>query len=291
MNTVVIARYAETLDWVEQIPRQFDVYIYNKGDAINASSIISRAKIIDRPNVGRESETYLWHMQSALAAEGHTVFCQGDPFEHSPDFIDILRNASSWSDIQPLSWQWRGLRNIPPAPLLARYRKSDIGRVRPEWFSLITWNPLHFYDEGAYKISRIYREAHGLSEGENIAAHFLVLCGLRDLAGECSRHLVGKFSYGAVFAVRNDLVRELPKENLALLYQATLSHQIYGYILERLWLHLFGASFYLRDDPAQMQFTSSTLLPREEKVPREETKGRFEALSGKLAAFLRARSA
>jgi hypothetical protein len=202
-------------------------------------------------------------MQNALAAVGHTVFCQGDPFEHSPDFIDILRNAALWSDIQPLSWQWRGSRNIPPAPLLAGYRKSDTGRVRPEWFSLITWNPIHFYDEGAYKISRIYREAHGLLEGENIAAHFLALCGLDDLARECSQHLIGKFSYGAVFAVKNDLVREIPKENLALLYHATLSHHIYGYVLERLWLHLFGAHFYLRGDAAKIQLLSSGLLPRE----------------------------
>ena len=147
MNDVVIARYAENVDWIVEIPDEFDVYIYNKGAEIKTPETIRRAKkIMNRPNVGRESESYLWHMQRHLGRDNYTVFCQGDPFEHSPDFIDILKEWRSWDNVQPLSWQWQSSKNIPPAAILDKYtfRKCGAPRTRAEYFSLVTWSPSAF---------------------------------------------------------------------------------------------------------------------------------------------------
>ncbi len=268
MNDIVIARYEENLDWVVKIPTEFKVHIYNKGAEIKTLEVIRRAaNILNRNNVGREAESYLWHMQHHLGRDNYTVFCQGDPFEHSPDFINLLNECHLWQGVQPLSWQWRHDENIPPAAVLNNYngKMRDGPRIRAEYFSLMTWNPLHFYDAGAFNIGNNYREIHRLEEGTNIAAHFLNKCKLANIAKEASLNLVGKFSYGGQFAVNNELVRALPNQSLALLHKATMSHPAYGYVLERLWLHLFGMPFCLsqQTDPETEVTYAAQNVPEE----------------------------
>ncbi|WP_337271417.1 hypothetical protein [Oryzifoliimicrobium ureilyticus] len=250
MNSIVIARYKEDLAWVLKIPSDFEIFIYNKGDAIVDPRILEKADhVIDRPNAGRESETYLHHMLTHRRTDrDFTVFCQGDPFEHSPDFLELLASWNLWPDLQPLTWQWRGEANVPPAVVLEDYERHLGGRlrVRAERFSLSTWGPLDFIDTGALRTSIDYRAFHGnLPEGTNIAAHFLRMAGLNDLAAQASVHAMGIFCYGAMFAVRNHLVAQLPSESIAIMIQASKGLPVYGYVLERMWLHFFGASFEL----------------------------------------------
>lgn len=258
MNSVVLARYNESLDWIVNIPADFDVIIYNKGEAIASPDVLRRAtRIIDRPNVGRESETYLHHMAHVEDDRDLTVYSQGDPHAHSPDFIALLENWRDWNKLQALSWQWLADKNIPPEKLLADY-EQDLGgrlRVRPERFSLTAWGPIDFFDQGAYGMGIVYRIIQGgVPDGANIAAHFLRLMKLDAIAEKADRHAVGIFSYGAIFAARNDLVAALPRESLQLLTQfSTAGVAAYGYILERMWLHLLGADFVLpRNQPSRI---------------------------------------
>jgi len=94
-------------------------------------------------------------------------------------------------------------------------------------------------------MGNVYRAIHGLPEGANIASHFLDLAGLDDLAAEAERHMVGVFSYGAIFAVRNSRVASIPSASIDILRKLSVSGAVYGYILERLWLHFFGERFTL----------------------------------------------
>ncbi len=259
MNSIVLARYEESLDWIKNIPDDFDVFIYNKGARIESPDVIRRAtRIIDRPNVGRESETYLHHMATEVKGDqDFTVYAQGDPFTHSPDFISLLENWRDWNRLQPMSWQWRADRNIPPAALLADYERNLGGRlhVRPERFSLTTWGPIDFVDQGACGMGTVYRLVQGgLPEGINIAGHFLRLCKLDDIAVKAERHALGIFSYGAIFAARNDLVAALPRESLdAMTRISTAGVAAYGYIFERMWLHFLGAEFLLpKNQPSRI---------------------------------------
>ena len=250
MNDLVVARYAEDLDWIAEVPAEFRVHIYNKGAPITSRAVIARAaRVVERENVGREAETYLTHVEMAERASegGYTVFTQGDPFEHSPDFIALLRAWEGWGEVQPLSWRWRVKRDIPPAAVLDRERAGFIAglRVRPELFSLVTWSPLGFYDVGTQWLDETYREVHRLGSGTNIASHFLRKCGFDDLACRADAHLLGQFSYGALFAVRQSRLAAVQGERLDLLRRAALGHEAYGYVIERLWLHLFGAEFVL----------------------------------------------
>ncbi len=251
MNSLVIARYSEGLDWIVDVPPDYEIFVYNKGEPIISPAVLGRANhIIQRPNVGRESETYLHHMMTVKRLDhDFTVFSQGDPFEHSPDFIALLSNWVDWRNVQALSWQWLSERNIPPARLLADYVPLLNGglRVRPERFSLITWGPLDFADPGASGMSMVYRILHGaLPEGINVAEHFLRSCGLTELADEAASNTVGVFSYGAIFAVRNDRIARFPHAGLQAMLDLTVTGvTVYGYVLERLWLHLFGEKFLL----------------------------------------------
>ncbi len=244
---IVIARYAENLDWVREIPPGFDVVIYNKGAEITSPAVLKRAqRVVPLKNSGRESDTFLRHMLAKQQfTDGYTVFLQGGPFEHSPDLLGLLRSSQHWKELQPLSWRWLASRQLPPPHVLA----SDTGgfvdglRVRPEPFSLHTWGQLQFFDSGTKWLSTAYREQHGCPEGINVAAHFLNRCEWTELADRADRHLVGSFSYGALFAVRQHKLQHLPRRSLELALEAANSHEIYGYVLERLWLHMLGEPF------------------------------------------------
>jgi hypothetical protein len=247
---LVVARYSENLDWVLNVPDSFEIIIYNKGDAITDLKIKARcAQIIARPNVGRESETYLHHiLTNRDANDDFTAFAQGCVFEHSPDFISALNQAHLWKDIQPLSWGWKTERNIPPSNLLDEYAKGLSGRpkIRPEYFSLSLWGAIDFTDAGANGMGMVYRLINQLPEGRNIAADFLRKVKLPALAADPEAHKIGVFSYGAIFAVRNRNLAVLPNEALsALIGLQTCGVVAYGYIMERMWLHIFGEKFHL----------------------------------------------
>lgn len=248
-NEIVIARYGESLDWIARVPDDFAVRIVNKGAPLTSPAVIARAdSVVERPNAGRESETFLSHiLESTSGGDGYTVFAQGDPFEHSPDIIEILGLWRDWDSVQPLSWRWKSARDIPPAAILDRERAEHLGgaRVRPEYFSLATWTPLGFSDPGTLWLESTYRSLHDLPPGANIASHFLRKCGLDAIADRADAHLLGRFSYGALFAARRSMFGALGADQLGRLRQASLGHEVYGYVIERLWLHLFAEPFVL----------------------------------------------
>jgi hypothetical protein len=248
MNLVVIARYNEDMGWITQIPSDFEIIIYNKGEAITDQALIQRCRsIIPRPNIGRESETYASHILSHdKDDEDFTVFTQGGVLEHSPDFIRALQSSKDWSDVQALSWLWRADRNTPPQVLLDHKQRLLDGkpRLRPETFSLELWGPLDFPDPGASNLGLIYRTLNNIPPSENIAAHMLKRLQRFDQAKQASLHKVGIFSYGAIFAVKNRLIHKVPLEAREALRRVAIEPiAANGYILERLWLHIFGHKF------------------------------------------------
>ncbi len=303
MHQLVIARYAENLDWLGQVPAAFEVHVYNKGVAITSAAALARAsRVVERRNEGRESETYLTHVASLATGDAGTdpsdpfvVFAQGDPFEHSPDFLALLQGWRQWADVQPLSWRWKTGRHIPPDLVLARETGGFIDglRVRPELFSLQSWTPLGFHDVGTFWLQETYRQVHGLPDGSNIAAHFLAMCGLPGLAAQANGRLLGRFSYGAVFAARRSRLRAVPAEALALLRRASLGHEVYGYVLERLWLHLFGMPFV---QPALLPVQAAgdlldglategpVFVPPDPTSPRRR---RLQRVAGKIGRLIR----
>jgi len=96
---VVIARYNENIDWVKTVTH--NIYLYNKGGDNIPNSI-------NLPNVGREAQTYLYHIvKNYEKLDDYTVFLQGNPFDHAfhdhyPS-IEMFNNVTFKKDFYPFN--------------------------------------------------------------------------------------------------------------------------------------------------------------------------------------------
>lgn len=244
---LVIARFNEDLTWLSEVPRNIRIVVYNKGDALPHAEWQKNGDLIEaRPNAGRESETYLHYISSNLSLGCRKViFCQGDPFPHSPDFLAILSKMDEWNSVQAMSCRWLEEQSIPPGYVLEGDTKDRIGglRVRRECFSLRNLSPVAFFDPGAVNILKEYLEFHSLSEGTNIVEHFLRMVRWNELADLAAEADFGFFAYGALFSVDAELLRRISTDSVYRMLDLTNSHPVHGYVFERLWLHFFGHPF------------------------------------------------
>ena len=251
MPNIVIARYNENIEWINHLDEAYEVFVYNKGPSIDTSTI-SNKKVhwFEVKNVGRETDTYLGHIENHnFENNDFTIFSQGDPFTHSPQFLDIVNNPHQMNDLQPLSTQWITEENIPPQLLIFEERqdwKPGGLMIRRERFSLKTWAPISFFDKGAWNIGEEYKRRHYLPDGINIANHFFALIGLNEFSEKCRGAELGTFSYGAIFSVSNSRVNAFKKligPRISQMRLIACADKNYGYIYERLWLHFFGEDF------------------------------------------------
>jgi hypothetical protein len=80
---LVVAAYTEDVSWVRAVP--FPVTVYHHRDCLLVPGDIP---CVPLPNVGREAHVYLTHIVGHYDdLDDYTVFSQGNPFEHSPDFL------------------------------------------------------------------------------------------------------------------------------------------------------------------------------------------------------------
>lgn len=136
MPTLVVARYNEPLDWLSQVPKEWEVRIYNKGERVSPpASTDSRCLMIDVANIGREAETFLYHNMSE-APRDYTIYLQGNPFDHCPDPIGqanfIMRRGDRVGWLGPhYDTEW----NVPPHTL------ADLGAIGV-WARLFSGEPM-----------------------------------------------------------------------------------------------------------------------------------------------------
>jgi hypothetical protein len=156
---LVVSRYREDVRWTASIP--FRVWLYNKGEPIARPG--PHVVVIDRPNTGREGETWLYHLATHYDALPDLTFtAQGDPFGHSPDFFERLQHDY----LAPTSLTPHYASDFPPAEITrhdrveehfghaVRYGDATIGGAASGgWFNPATWPhvfscplplPLHF---------------------------------------------------------------------------------------------------------------------------------------------------
>jgi Core-2/I-Branching enzyme/Protein of unknown function (DUF3431) len=245
-SALIVARYRENLDWLDQVPAHFQIYVINKGDPLAPNwSRENPPVIIPRENRGREADSYLHFLETADAsAYEWLVFAQGNPFEHSPDFLGLLQHQDRWKDIQPLSCVWN---HLPPAFMIPREREHWIEgyKVRKEIFSLNTLVTTRYHDEGIAITMKAYHQFHGEPMGINIAEHFFTQARMPERADAARNHELGTFCFGAQFAVRAERAKEVPCDSLRAMRELCQARGIHAYIMERLWLHVFGEPFLM----------------------------------------------
>jgi hypothetical protein len=246
--TVIVARYKENIRWLLSLKDDVEIILYNKGPQILDPEIIARVnQIIDLPNVGRESDTYLYHIgnHEVFHDEAWTIFLQGDPFPHSEQILNLIDRRAFWSDVQALTSGYLLSSNIPPfihRQLDCNEWIEDI-KIRTEPISLWSMDILKWQDWAGRKFIRDHINQYCIPEGWSLAGHFLEMCGLTDLAAKAWQASTGRMAYGAMFAVRNKILRNFPKESIPQMRKLAQEHYSNGYFFEKLWLHIMGRPF------------------------------------------------
>jgi hypothetical protein len=253
---IVIARYNENLDWLKKIKKSKDIKItvYNKGkDDINVP-------FIKLPNIGRESHTYLYHIinnYNNLADQ--TVFCQGDPIFHSPDFINLINKyRKKFEPVQPLSLRFWPDDDVPPfyepnPPIPTIEATKNLwfdkkARFHVEYMdnNFITIYPYHYMDLNINNLMKKLKSSYGI---ENPLEFNIERFRLKDVDLD---YLI-PFSYAGILSVNKGAILE----NSVDFYNNIMSILIYdirnftvnrkmdhGYFLERLWLVIFNYKKY-----------------------------------------------
>uniref|UniRef100_A0A6C0L5X8 Uncharacterized protein n=1 Tax=viral metagenome TaxID=1070528 RepID=A0A6C0L5X8_9ZZZZ len=160
---IVIARYNEPVEWT----RKFSVTIYNKGPP-------TPYETIPLPNVGREGHTYYTHIyNNYYTLADTTVFLQGNPFDHSPNILEKLRELS---------------------------KRKCVGfeYLSEKVYQSNTWEcPYH----AGLPLSRVYEELFGLSQVGGMC---------KWLTGRF--YMPFEFGAGAQFAVTRERIHRRPRE-------------------------------------------------------------------------------
>ena len=252
---IVVARYSENLDWLKKIKKSKDIKItvYNKGkDDIDFP-------FIKLPNIGRESHTYLYHIinnYDNLADQ--TIFCQGDPISHSPDFINLINKyRKKFEPVQPLSIRYwpEGVppkyEPNPPIPTIEASKNlwfDKKGRVHVEYMdnNFLTLVPYHYFDLN----HKIYIEKNKLLYNIKNPLKFNVE---RFLLKDVDLDYLIPFSYSGIFSIDRipilDNSIDFYNNIMSIILYDTRNMNIYkkidhGYFLERLWLVIFNYKKY-----------------------------------------------
>jgi hypothetical protein len=276
IHEIVIARYAENVDWANEITNM-NVTIYNKGKSFTSGSrslkkksktperrnrSVKKSKTPERrvltlPNIGRETHTYLHHIiENYDRLAEMTVFSQGDPFMHSPDLLALLKHVDLFEPIQPLTLQY--------SPESA-FNKNKIEKL--PYYGVVGED---YYDKKYWiknkRINVVY-----LDSAMNIVyPHYFLISWFQYYIDEylkkikCSNFyelirskygipLSNKFCipfcFSAIFAVHRDLIRQhsvaFYKNLMEILLEDDKKYNFdSGFIFERLWLTIFNYQKY-----------------------------------------------
>lgn len=243
---IIIARYKEDLSWLKKINKNIKVTVYNKGPGdINIP-------FIKLPNIGRESHTYLYHIiNNYNNLADITIFAQGDPFFHSPNFLELINSYNDFELVQPLSSYYSNIDNeyTPPISLLNRTENLWLNgyRIHVEYLdnNFVTVYPLNYYNSMTSYVMKTFKKIYNI---DNI----LKFNKERFLLDDVNTNYLIPVCYAALFAINKNVIldhcRDFYNNIMSLLiwdirYSFNKAFDL-GFILERLWLVIFNYKKY-----------------------------------------------
>jgi len=250
---IVICRYKENLDWLLKISYGIDIKIYNKGlKNIEHLFKVPNIEVNQIQNIGTESFVYLKYIiDNYPNFPDVVIFSQGNPFDHSPNFVEIVNNLIPYfQEIQPLTKWYK--KNIPP------YYITNISK---QYLSLENY-PIHvdFYDNELSLIIQdkiLYKDHH---RGRVcLANHLNKFFSDNNIRDNIMRHIgiiprsfnnknITPMCYGAIFAVdRHKILSHSKNKYIELMELLLKDRKIFGYIMEYSWLE-----FFLYDPPKEL---------------------------------------
>lgn len=217
---VIIARYNENIEWVNQL--KDNILIYNKGDKFDYN--FPRQDI---PNIGREAETFIRGIvdtYQSLNQYQSVIFLQGNPFEHCPNLFDFLNSIQELNSYVPLT-------------------KSITTHNLPE-DGYILGNSLHIFERliGNEKTKlecEIFDVAkNSYIKNENELSEILYICTMLNLKYKSAKITwsTGAQYYVPVkFILNKSLYWWQEFHKLSILAHTYYDYQPFAYIVERIW--------------------------------------------------------
>jgi hypothetical protein len=234
---IVGSRYNENIDWL--IPYNDIAIVINKGNRI----LPNFSNIIHTNNIGREGHSYLYYIINRYETlPKRVIFTQGSPFDHNETLLYAIDNYDLLLPIQPLGLQYLKSKNIPPTEIVESVKiTTDFGL---EYLVLEANGDLltSFKDYGANLFVSNYAKEYGkqYDSSLNLINNFFINSELID-EPQIDRVL---FSYSALFSVTREIIMNRPLS----FYVNLIDHLtdkssqggVNGYILEKIWLHIFS---------------------------------------------------
>ena len=111
---LVVALYKEDISWLERVPLDIKVYIYDKSDG-------------SVPNVGRDPHTFMWHIVEHYdELDDYTCFAQGHPFDHCPKelfFEKVINSKLDYDELGTVVFNAVGNGESGNMPLTKLYKE------------------------------------------------------------------------------------------------------------------------------------------------------------------------
>lgn len=236
ITELVIARYNENLNWIDKVPKDIKITIYNKGKNDIPYNYIKL------PNEGRESNTYLHHITyNYYNLSDRIIFVQGYPFDHSPNFIELLKKKNIFKEIQGLT----NLMNFPD-----NLKKASKNALNTKLNDLLLYTeyvnnnfdpcyPTYWYNGSFEKVINKIKETHKV---ENVLKYFKKKLKLKNI----DLNYLIPVNYSANFSVDKKLIKKNSLEFYENMNKILLKTKEYdlGFIIERLWLSIFNYQKY-----------------------------------------------
>jgi len=189
---LVVAKYHENIDWTSPAKSEgVDVIVYDKSNPsiIDPQESVNLSKnLIQIPNIGRESHTYLAHIvRNYDSLYDIEIFSQGDVSDHVIDF---------WGRVRGLVPGTFDFVDFPDREKIVCFNEKSYelrSSQHPEVDPLDTGSASYIF-----MASPGHREIYGLAHGE-----------CPENIDTASR----KFSCHAVFAVSKECIRRIPLES------------------------------------------------------------------------------
>lgn len=242
---LILARFNEDIAWIKSLHSVVDnVVIMNKGDSIEDPSLSSKIiHLQNTPKHGREADCYLTYIIDNYSdLPDYVFFSQADPFEHSPDFKDLIQfliqNPSHAKPYQPLTCFWKSYRGIPPLWNIDYNKINNIDKFQIYVEQLDdTLMPTGYSDPGAsLKLSQ-FRRYHKIYNEKDTLLYIYDRLKLYNKNPYIGYIL---FNYGAIFGVKRQNILSNSLEYYKFIKEFLYEHPTHVYILERLWYTLFN---------------------------------------------------
>lgn len=239
----VFSRYTENISWIyNHLDIANNAIIYNKGPLLKTQDGYS-TKIIEISNDpvwGRESDTHLKHIINNYDnLDEYTIFSQADPFDHSPEFIQIVSymiKNQEFKSFQPLTCGWKIKENVPPINNVLYDTREYVGpyKIYMETIEDRLF-PIGYTDHGILSTLNHFRIINQINQIQDSLKFLYKILNLK-------KPYCGflKFNYGGIFGVSKQKILNNPKDFYIKLHDFVLRDWSHGFMMERLWYTIFN---------------------------------------------------